>query len=141
MPMLFGRSKQRPYKMNEHYFYHTERDMRFNPDIHHRKSIRLPNYDYSQTGLYFITICTHERLPLFGEIVNGAMNLNQAGVMVDAMWRELANKFPTIQLHEYVVMPNHFHGVVEIVGAERAESIVGAGRAENTCRGRPACLP
>jgi REP element-mobilizing transposase RayT len=91
--------------------------MAFNKDIHHRKSIRLRGYDYSQSGAYFITICAHRRRPLFGDIVDGNMMLNAAGTMVEKCWRELVNKFPDIRLKEYVTMPNHIHGVVEIVGA------------------------
>lgn len=91
--------------------------MKFNPKTNHRKSIRLKNYDYSQAGLYFITICTHDRLPLFGNIVDGIMNLNVTGTMVNNQWLELTNRFPAIVLHENVVMPNHIHGIIEIVGA------------------------
>lgn len=91
--------------------------MKFNPDIHHRRSIRLKNYNYSQAGLYFITICVHDRLPLFGKIIDGEMLLNAAGYMVANQWLLLPYRFPSIVLHEYVVMPNHFHGVIESVGA------------------------
>jgi REP element-mobilizing transposase RayT len=91
--------------------------MKFNPKIHHRKSIRLKNYDYSLAGLYFITICTHDRLPIFGNVVDGSMNLSDAGRMVASQWQELINRFPTIVLHENTVMPNHIHGIIEIVGA------------------------
>lgn len=91
--------------------------MAFNKNIHHRKSIRLRGYDYSQPGAYFITICTHNRRPLFGNIVDGNMMLNEAGVMVEQHWHDLANRFTAIRLGPYVTMPNHIHGVVEIVGA------------------------
>jgi len=93
--------------------------MPFNPDVHRRKSIRLLNYDYSQNGLYFITICTRERLPLFGEIVGGVMDLNQAGIMVDKIWREIPEKYSGVAVDEFVIMPNHIHGIVELanVGA------------------------
>lgn len=93
---------------------------RYNPNIHHRKSIRLKGYDYAQAGLYFITICCHRRgnpswLP-FGKIENGEMILNDAGIMVETEWMHLKSRFPNIELHEYVIMPNHFHGILEIVG-------------------------
>jgi len=91
--------------------------MQFNPDIHHRKSIRLKNYDYSQAGLYFITICIHNRLPLFGKIIKGKMILYSAGCMVANQWLQLPYRFSSIILHEYIVMPNHFHGIIESVGA------------------------
>lgn len=92
--------------------------MAFNKDIHHRKSIRLRGYDYSQPGAYFITICTHQRQALFGDVVDGNMLLNAGGRMVEKCWRDLANKFSGIRLGEYITMPNHIHGVVEIVGAD-----------------------
>jgi len=88
---------------------------RYNPNIHHRKSIRLKGYDYSREGLYFITICTHNRECLFGEIVDGNMILNEAGKIADACWQDIPNHFPNAVLHEYIVMPNHVHGIIELV--------------------------
>ncbi|QPK65669.1 transposase [Methylomonas sp. LL1] len=82
---------------------------------HHRRSIRLKGYDYSQSGLYFITICTQNRLCLFGEITDGKIILNDAGKMVHEQWTILRNRFHSIELHEYIVMPNHFHGIVELI--------------------------
>ena len=154
--------------------------MPYNPNIHHRKSIRLKGYDYSQAGLYFITICTQNRACLFGEIRRGEpacspeiqtcspeiqscspeiqscspesqscspeiqscspetqtcspeiqscspesqtcspeMILNDAGNMIAKWYIELENKFADIRCHEMIVMPNHFHCIVEIVGAD-----------------------
>ncbi|MDR2835672.1 MAG: transposase [Bacteroidales bacterium] len=86
--------------------------MPFNPAIHHRRSIRLKGYDYSQAGLYFVTICVQNRSFLFGKIENGKMILNDAGKMVEKWYLELPNKFPDIELGEYVVMPNHFHAII-----------------------------
>ena len=86
--------------------------MAFNQDIHHRKSIRLRGYDYSQPGAYFITICTHQRQPLFGDIVDGVMMLNAAGMMVEKCWREIPDHFPWVRLDEFIVMPNHLHGIL-----------------------------
>ena len=101
--------------------------MRFNPKKHHRRSIRLKEYDYSQAGAYFVTMCTKGRECLFGEIGDGAMRLNDAGQMVDKWWVELTNKFPCVGKDEYVVMPNHLHGIVMIVGADlRVRSTKGA---------------
>lgn len=91
--------------------------MQFDPEKHHRQSIRLRGYDYSQTGAYFITICTHERQSVFGDIVDGNMMLNAAGAMVDMVWQEIPQNYPDIALGEYIIMPNHFHGVVKLVGA------------------------
>jgi len=91
--------------------------MPYDPKIHHRKSIRLKGYDYSQAGLYFITICVQDRTCLFGDVVNGEMILNDAGRMVENEWLKLPQRFTIIKLHEFVVMPNHFHSIMEIVGA------------------------
>lgn len=89
----------------------------YNPQIHHRRSIRLKGYDYSQAGAYFITICCQNRKCLFGNVVGGEMILNDAGNMIDKWYRELCNKFPDIELGEYIVMPNHFHGIIINNGA------------------------
>jgi len=89
--------------------------MRYDPKIHHRKSIRLKNCDYSQAGLYFITICSQNRLHLFGEIANDTMVLNDVGKMVWDEWHKSEEIRDEIKMHEFVVMPNHLHGIVEII--------------------------
>lgn len=89
--------------------------MKYNPKIHNRKSIRLKGYDYSRAGLYFITICVQNRLHLFGEIVNGKLIFNDAASMVGKWYNELQNKYPNIKLGEHIVMPNHFHCIIEII--------------------------
>ena len=91
--------------------------MKYNPNIHHRRSIRLKGYDYSREGLYFITICVKNREYLFGNISDGKMILNDAGRMVETEWLKMPERFSNIRLHEFIVMPNHFHGIIEIVGA------------------------
>lgn len=88
--------------------------MSYNPLIHHRRSIRLKGYDYSQAGLYFITIVCQDRAHLFGKIKNGEMVLNDAGCIADECWLEITNHFPNVVLREFVVMPNHIHGIVEL---------------------------
>ncbi len=100
--------------------------MQFDPNIHKRRSIRLRNYDYSQAGLYFITICCHNRQPLFGKIVDGGILHNAAGITVIKIWNEMAERFKNIQLHESVVMPNHFHGIIEIADGYVGAPLVGA---------------
>ena len=91
----------------------------YNPKYHHRRSIRLKGYDYTQAGLYFITICCQNRACLFGEIVNHEMILNDAGKMVLKWYYELENKFADIRCHEIIVMPNHVHFIIEnAVGAD-----------------------
>ena len=90
---------------------------KYNSHIHHRRSIRLQGYDYSQNGAYFVTICTQNRECLLGEIVDGEMRLNDAGVMVKTVWGKLSERFPLVSLGESVIMPNHMHGIICIVGA------------------------
>ena len=90
--------------------------MSFNPNIHHRRSIRLKDYDYSLKGLYFITICCQNRVCRFGDIVEAKMVLNDAGIMIDKWYNELENKFHDIKCHEMVIMPNHIHFIVENIG-------------------------
>ena len=89
--------------------------MKYNPDIHHRRSIRLKGYDYSQNGLYFITICTQNREHLFGTITNGQMALNPMGEIAHNEWFKTESMRPNIRLHEFIVMPNHIHGIIEII--------------------------
>ena len=89
--------------------------MRYDPEKHHRRSIRLHGYDYSQPGWYFITICTRNRESLFGEIVNGKMILNDAGTIVRTEWVKTGKIRQNIKLDKFVIMPNHLHGIIKIV--------------------------
>ena len=96
----------------------------YDPDRHHRRSIRLKGYDYTQPGAYFVTLCTHDRAHLFGEVVDGEMRLNEWGEIVRDEWFKTAQVRPYVQLRddEFVVMPNHIHGIIWIadnVGATR----------------------
>ncbi|MDD2797573.1 MAG: transposase [Bacteroidales bacterium] len=100
----------------------------YNPQIHHRRTIRMKGYDYSQTGLYFITLCTENRAHLFGEIINGKMVLNDAGHVAMQCWAQIPDHFTNAILHEYVVMPNHVHGIVEFVGANHYSPLRGTSR-------------
>ena len=88
--------------------------MKFNPDIHHRRSIRLKGHDYSQEGLYFITICTQNRMHLFGEIKDGEMILNEYGGITEKCLLEIPDHYPHAKLRQFVVMPNHIHFIIEI---------------------------
>jgi len=114
--------------------------MKFNPNIHHRRSIRLKGYDYSQNGFYFLTICCHNRRTLFGEVIQGKMILNDAGRIAESCWQEIPKHFPFVVLHAFVIMPNHVHGIVEIkhevgsvgsVGSVESVGSVGAIGAKN----------
>jgi REP element-mobilizing transposase RayT len=94
--------------------------MTYNPDKHHRHSIRLKDYDYSQAGAYFVTICTWQRECIFGEIVAGEMVLNDTGRIVLAEWDKTPTMRPNAELDRFVIMPNHLHGIIvlhNIVGA------------------------
>ena len=88
--------------------------MAFNPEIHHRRSIRLRDYDYSSSRAYFVTICTFERECLFGEVVDGVMRLNEAGQFVEMVWRSLPQRYQGIDVDAFVAMPNHIHGIIMI---------------------------
>ena len=87
--------------------------MTFNHLIHHRRSIRLKEYDYSQEGLYFITFCCQNRLHLFGKIISGKMMLNDAGKIAEKCWLEIPEHFKNVILHDFVIIPNHVHGIIE----------------------------
>jgi REP element-mobilizing transposase RayT len=95
----------------------------FNPDIHHRHSIRLREYDYAQNGAYFVTVCTFQRECLFGEVGAGSkparewgMHTNEVGKLVEMTWHDLPNHNRNIVLDAFVVMPNHVHGILVIDG-------------------------
>jgi REP element-mobilizing transposase RayT len=96
-----------------------------------RHSLRLKNYDYSQPGFYFLTLCVQHRLNLFGNFFETDLELNDAGKMVERWYFEMQNKYSNICCHEMVVMPNHFHCIIEITDAH-----VGA-----PLRGRPDIVP
>ena len=87
-------------------------EIKFDPTRHKRRSIRLPRYDYSSKGVYFITICTHQHLCIFGDIIDGQMQLNAAGRKVQIYWSDIPEHFPQVSLDEFVVMPNHVHGIL-----------------------------
>ncbi|MEA2108657.1 MAG: transposase, partial [Pseudomonadota bacterium] len=91
--------------------------MKYDPETHYRRSIRLRGYDYSQPGVYFVTICTQSRKCLFGGIVAAEMVLNDAGRMVETVWNEIPGYYPGIYTDTFQIMPNHIHGIIVIVGA------------------------
>ncbi|WKZ36983.1 MAG: hypothetical protein QY332_03475 [Anaerolineales bacterium] len=94
--------------------------MKFDPQKHHRRSLRLKGYDYSQSGAYFVTIVSWQREMLFGEIVDGEMKLNRNGYIVRNAWFDLKNHYRHVELGSLIIMPNHVHGIVVLVdeGAE-----------------------
>jgi REP element-mobilizing transposase RayT len=93
---------------------------------HGRRSIRLPGYDYAGPGHYFVTVCTHLRECLFGEVVEGQMRTSEIGAVVREEWFRSTRVRPGVALDAFVVMPNHVHGIIEIVGARRGVARRGA---------------
>ena len=87
---------------------------RFVPEKHHRQSLRLKNYDYSGNGLYFITICTHNRINFFGDFGDVQLLSNDVGMMIDNWYLKLENIYPNIKCHDFITMPNHFHCIIEL---------------------------
>jgi hypothetical protein len=82
-----------------------------------RRSLRLPGYDYASAGMYFVTVCTGGKVNLFGEILGDEMKFNAAGEAVLSGWNEIPERFAAVQLDSFVVMPNHFHRVIFILGS------------------------
>jgi putative transposase len=95
--------------------------------IHHRRTIRLPGWDYTADGAYFVTVCTNSRTDLFGEIVDGRMHLNAVGDAVAGAWRWLSEQYSYVVLDEWCLMPNHLHGIVTLTGR-------GGSRTAPTCQ-------
>jgi putative transposase len=91
--------------------------MSYDPDKNHRRSIRLNGHDYAQPGAYFVTVCTRQREGMLGRVEAGQVLLSDAGEIARSVWDGLPERFPSIGLDEYVVMPNHVHGIV-LVGAQ-----------------------
>lgn len=85
--------------------------MKYNPDIHNRRSIRLKGYDYSSPGAYFITICAYQRMLLFEN--------EEIQKIINDEWFDLPNRFDNIKLDEYVIMPNHFHGIIILIDSDK----------------------
>ncbi len=98
---------------------------KFNPRKHHRRSIRVPGYDYSQPGVYFVTMVTYQRECLFGKVADGKMWLNKNRQIVAQTWNDLPIHYPHVELGTYIIMPNHFHGIKILV--DTADVDVGAG--------------
>jgi len=96
--------------------------MKYNPDIQHRRSIRLKGYDYTQAGAYFITMCTQDRACLFGRIENSVMNMNEFGDIVMDVWQWLPEQYPYVSIGEFIIMPNHFHCILLIDDTRRGGS-------------------
>jgi REP element-mobilizing transposase RayT len=100
----------------------TSRNSPNNPQINHRRSIRLQEHDYSWAGLYFVTICVQNQKYLFGNILDGEMILNNAGQIALQTLLEIPQHFPATILHDHIIMPNHIHVILELI----ANNAVGA---------------
>jgi len=100
--------------------------VRFDPDQYHRRSIWLPEYDYSQPGAYFVTMCTHGHACILGHVVEDGVQLSPYGEMVRQAWASLPRRFAAIELDEFVVMPNHVHGIIVITSIDVGAMHVGA---------------
>jgi putative transposase len=99
--------------------------MPYDPDCHHRRSVRLPEYDYTRPGAYFVTICTHQRECLFGDVVDDVVHLSAWGDIAAQCWRDIPAHLDHVELDEWVVMPNHVHGILlfhPLVGATHASA-------------------
>jgi REP element-mobilizing transposase RayT len=88
--------------------------MTFNPYARQRRSIRLQSFDYSRNGVYYITICSYNKKCLFGEIDTGEIYLNPFGKIASDCWLSIPSHFPFVELDEFVIMPNHVHGIINI---------------------------
>jgi REP element-mobilizing transposase RayT len=100
--------------------------MTYDQESHHRRSIRLQGFDYTQPGAYFITTVTRDRACLFGQVIDGEMRLNDAGEIARQCWLDIPNHFSNAQLDEFVIMPNHVHGVIVLVESSDMTYNVGA---------------
>lgn len=88
--------------------------MIYNLNFYRRKNIRLKGYDYSQAGLYFITICVHNMKCIYGKIVDEEMILNDYGIIAYNEWLKLPERFPNMELDVFQIMPNHMHGIIAL---------------------------
>src|ERR1039458_2943573 len=92
--------------------------VKYNPAIHHRHSIRLKGYDYSSAGAYFITAVLQHRMHLFGRVCENGMQLSETGKIAHRCWEEIPLHFPNTALDEFIIMPDHMHGIIVILGED-----------------------
>ncbi|VFM96988.1 MAG: hypothetical protein BECKG1743D_GA0114223_101227 [Candidatus Kentron sp. G] len=119
LPATRGRIRRREISLEKQYKY--------NPKIHHRRSIRLPGYDYALPGAYFVTICVQHEKYLLGNVADGEVVSNDAGGMVRTVWDEIPSHHPGAGIDAFVVMPNHVHGIIVITDGEDMEEYDGGG--------------
>jgi REP element-mobilizing transposase RayT len=109
-------------------------------DRYHRRSIRLRGYDYTRSGAYYVTVCTQERSPLFGDVVNGVMVPNAMGAIVQRCWDAIPDHMPMVVCDAFVVMPNHVHGIIVITDVTAGRSLGGDGPV-GAANSRPLRIP
>lgn len=114
--------------------------MPYDSQFHHRRSIRLRGYDYTSAGAYFVTICAQGRECLFGEVSGGWMRLGTLGECVASVWQAIPDHFPGVELDARVVMPNHMHGIIVLVGAKHLRSAANASPLRGSHGTQPASL-
>lgn len=130
---IFTRPKKHRIAIKTH--HNSIKMTKYNPYIHNRRSLRLKKYDYSKEGLYFITICVKYKECFFGKITNGKMTLTDTGKIANDYWFDIPKHFPNIALHEFVVMPNHIHGIIEIM--EKSDNKISIDANVGACHGVP----
>ena len=98
-----------------------------------RNSIRLKEFDYSAEGAYFVTICVQDQKCIFGKIIDGRMELNDVGMTVEKCWNEISKHFHHVKSYEFIVMPNHVHGILFIIHAVGAKNLSPLRTVSNPC--------
>ncbi len=106
--------------------YFKDAPLKYDPNIHHRRSIRIKGYDYSQPNVYFVTVSTCAKEPFLGEVINGIMHLSEAGKILRYVWLDLPSHYPNVVLDTLGIIPDHFHAVIQLIqvdGIERSASL------------------
>lgn len=106
--------------------------------LHNRKLNRWNRWNYSENGWYYVTICVEDRMEIFGKIVDGKMQLNEVGLVAAKYWEMIRKIYIEVELDEFVIMPNHIHGIL-IIGAGRDNRMVGTGQCQNRIVGTGQC--
>jgi REP element-mobilizing transposase RayT len=118
-----------PAPTNENFMYNKPK---YNPNLHHRRSIRLKGFDYSQAGLYFITICCQDRFCHFGHVENDAMILNEYGQIAFDEWMKLPERYPNFELDVFQIMPNHIHAIISLTNPAAVRATLAVAPIGNT---------
>ncbi len=107
------------------------------PSLPYRRSIRLPGYDYRQSGVYFVTVCAYKKMCLFGQIRDGKLNLTELGATVAECWNQIDQVRDSTNLDAFVVMPNHIHGIIIIKNRDPAENAARTAQSADDTASRP----